>query len=285
MRARAALLGAFVLSASAAACARHDELPVTFVAGPRVLAIKAEPPEVPAGGDTTLTAFVVGPGSEAPDVTWTRCRLAPLPGQTINPDCFADGPAPYLEPAGAGVSAAVTMPADVTPLALGLPDATGGFYLTFVARVRAGGASLVAAYRLRLALPGSTDAQRNHNPVFTAVFLTGDAGWSLVDPASPPVVHAGDRLDLSVSADPTSVESYPSPVGDQPGGLAFEVLRASWFADAGNLSDAGTSNAQPSTTLTLDDRLPAAGSPINVYVVIRDERGGTDWATRALDFH
>ena len=39
---------------AAPACNNEDLAPRTFIAGPRVLAIKAEPPEVPAGGSTTV---------------------------------------------------------------------------------------------------------------------------------------------------------------------------------------------------------------------------------------
>jgi hypothetical protein len=164
---------------------------------------------------------------------------------------------------------------------LGAPDATGGVYLTFVARVAASGEDLVAAYRLRVSPPASA-IPPNQNPVITGVAVIDAAGWSPLDETAPRIVHAGDRLGLAVGADPDSDESYPSPVGTQPGGYALENLRASWFATAGDISDPRTSNANPGTVLTLEKNLPPPGSEIDIYVVIRDERGGTDWAMRRL---
>jgi hypothetical protein len=62
----------------AAACGSEDQAPRTFIAGPRVLAIKAEPPEVAAGGSTTVTILVVGTQGSA---TVAHAAAAPLPGR------------------------------------------------------------------------------------------------------------------------------------------------------------------------------------------------------------
>ena len=40
--------------------------------------------------------------------------------------------------------------------------------------------------------------------------------------------------------------------------------------------------AQPENILHLDQRLPASGSKIDLYVVAHDERGGSDLAHRVL---
>ena len=93
----------------------------------------------------------MGTGAETPSVSWLRCRRAPRPGEAINPDCVDTAQADYLEPIGDGTTITTTMPATSRPAALGQPDASGGVYLTLVARVTVGGQSLVATYRLRLA--------------------------------------------------------------------------------------------------------------------------------------
>ena len=86
----------------APACGNDDEAPRTYIAGPRVLAIKAEPPEVAAGGSTTVTILVVGTQGQTATVAWSRCLLAPLPGQASNPDCVTNPQAAYNEPIGEG---------------------------------------------------------------------------------------------------------------------------------------------------------------------------------------
>jgi hypothetical protein len=40
--------------------------------------------------------------------------------------------------------------------------------------------------------------------------------------------------------------------------------------------------SKPDTTLKLDKYLPASGTPIDIWVVARDERGGTDALHRTL---
>ena len=87
-----------------------------------------------------MTILVVGAGGQTTTVvSWSRCLLAPLPGQASNPDCVDNRQAPYLEPIGEGATITTTMPADITAEALGQPDASGGVYLTLVARVTVAG--------------------------------------------------------------------------------------------------------------------------------------------------
>jgi hypothetical protein len=157
MTARSTTLLAFVLAFASGGCEPDEELPRTFIDGPRVLAIKAEPPSAPPGGSTMVTSLIVGTGGETPSVSWSRCRLPPRPGEAINPDCVDTAQADYLEPIGDGTTITTTMPDDVTPSALGQPAATGGVYLTLVARVTVAGQTLVATYRLRLQSPGDVN--------------------------------------------------------------------------------------------------------------------------------
>jgi len=270
----------FVLVFASGGCEPDDELPSTFIDGPRVLAIKAEPPSVPAGGSTVVTALIVGTGGETPSVSWDRCRLAPRPGEAINPDCVDTAQADYLEPIGDGTTITTTMPDDVTPAALGQPDATGGVYLTLIARVTVAGETLVAAYRLRLQSPG--DVNVNGNPVLTGLLVVDAAGVATpIDAAAPSTVQAGDRLTLQVAVADGSVETYPPPLGGM--GVA-EVLRTSWFSTAGTFTAERSEGPAATTVLELDTLLPPADSAIDLFAVIRDDRGGTDYVHRTLTF-
>jgi hypothetical protein len=243
-----------------------------------VLAIKAEPPQIAPGESSTVTAWVVGTNGQTPTVSWSRCRRAPLPGQAINPDCLANPQAGYVEPIGEGVTVMATMPADITADALGLPDASGGVYLPLIARVSVGADQLIATYRLRLAQPGIPP---NNNPAFTGVSVIDSSGATPLDEAVPRVVHAGDELTLSASFSADSNESYLSPVGGPSGGLVTESLTTSWFSNGGDITPSANAS-DPTIDLRFDQHLPAPGAVIDLYVVARDERGGTDTAHRTF---
>lgn len=270
---------AFLLMLACGGCEPDTDLPRTLITGPRVLAIEAEPPSVPPGGTTVVTILIVGTGAETPTVSWARCRRAPRPGEAINPDCVDTAQADYLEPIGEGTTITTTMP-DVMPAELGQPDASGGVYLPLVARVTVAGQAmtLVATYRLRL----QSGSDVNGNPVLTDLLLVDAAGVATpIDAAAPPTVRAGDRLTLQVAVADGSVETYPPALGGAP---VAEMLRTSWFSTAGKFSQERSEGPQASTVLELDAALPAPGSAIDVFAVIRDDRGGTDYVHRTLTF-
>src|SRR5262249_36424633 len=132
-------------------CQSFPDPPVSFVEGLRVLGIKAEPPEVAAGQDTALSMLAVDPAGNANAAAWTECFMAPLGGQTVNPDCIGAASAGSLQPAGSGLDVTVTMPAQVTAESLGAPDVTNGVYFPFIAQVTTSADEVSAVYRLRLA--------------------------------------------------------------------------------------------------------------------------------------
>src|SRR5262249_14432468 len=117
-RARLSLLGLL------AGCTASFD-PPSFVAGLRVLAVKAEPPEVAPGETTTLTALDVDTDGRAIAISWSRCLVRPLPGSPVADDCVTGAQPDDLMSVGAGTPLAFTMPA-ATPGDLGPPDSTGG---------------------------------------------------------------------------------------------------------------------------------------------------------------
>lgn len=259
-------------------CQSFPDPPVTFVAGLRVLGIKADPPEVAAGGSTSVDALVVDTGGATPAAAWNACLEPPLAGEAVNPDCVTATSAPFLHPIGSGLTITATMP-QVTSADLGEPDASGGVYLPLVARVTApsapSSASIAAVYRLRLL--GTAPA--NTNPTIATVDLfDASGGMTALDPATPTPVARGAALSLGVTLAPGSAEAYTAADGRE----TTEVLTTSWFCTAGDFSVEKTSDTQPQTVLHLDQRLPAAGTPIDLWAVARDERGGTDFAHRVL---
>jgi hypothetical protein len=269
---------AVAVALACSGCEPDTDRPRTFIDGPQVLAIKADPPSVPPGGSTVLTILIAGTGGETPSVSWARCRRAPRPGEAINPECVDTAQADYLEPIGDGTTVTAMMPDDVTASALGQPDASGGVYLTIVARPTVAGRMLVATYRLRLQAGGDA----NSNPSLTGLSLVDAAGVATpLDAATPPTVHAGDRLTLQIAVADGSVESYAPPLGGAP---VPEVLQTSWFSTAGQFSRERSEGPAASTVLDLSTLLPPAGNAIDLFAVIRDDRGGTDYVQRTLTF-
>jgi hypothetical protein len=256
-------------------CQSFPDPPVTFVAGLRVLGVKADPPEVAAGATTSVEALAVDTDGASPAAAWSACLRPPLPGETVNPDCVTATSAPYLQPVGSGLTITATMP-QLTAAALGEPDASGGVYLPLVAQVTApASASLSAVYRLRLL----GTAPPNANPTIATVTLLHAGGaMTALDPAAPTTVSTGASLSLGVTFAPGSAETYTAADGR----TTTETLTTSWFCTAGDFSVEKTSDTQPQTVLHLDQRLPPAGTPIDLWAVARDERGGTDFTHRVL---
>ncbi len=274
---RAAVLLALGLPVCAAGfgCQSFPDPPVSFVAGLRVLGIKADPPEAAPGGTAAITALAVDTSGAAPDATWSACFAPPMAGQAVNPDCVQpSGSSSDLQPVGQGLSITATMPA-VDPAALGAPDVTGGVYLPLVGDVRDAAGGVAAVYRWRLAGSGAPNA----NPTLATVYRLDPGGSPVtLDAASPLPVAAGDALSLGTTFAPGSAEDYTRADGTP----VTEVLTTSWFCTAGTLSVEKTSAVQPETVLRLDQRLPPSGSAIDLWAVARDERGGTDFAHRVL---
>ncbi len=93
---------------------------------------------------------------------------------------------------------------------------------------------------------------------------------------TPVAIRRGAQPERDVA--PDSAQTYTAADGT----VTTETLTTSWFCTAGELSFEKTSTTQPVTVLHLDQRLPSAGTQIDLYAVARDERGGTDFAHRTL---
>ncbi len=101
-----------------------------------------------------------------------------------------------------------------------------------------------------------------------------------LDEASPLEVHAGDAITLQAQFTAGSAEAYQSAVAGQSATVT-EILRVSWFATGGSLSEPVTGQAKPNTIWRANTHIPPSGE-IDLYAVGRDERGGTDYLHRRL---
>jgi hypothetical protein len=287
-----ALRSLLVIAALLGGCGNSFE-PATWVKGLRVLAVRAEPAELAAGESGTLTVLAVDPDGRAISVAWDACLLPPpASGGALNVECLtSDAGSAYL-PLGTGTSVGFTMPA-LDLATLGLPDYTAGFYQPVRLIVTAGDAVVPTAYQVRYSLGLQPP---NQNPALEAVYLV-PAGVAdpvpvdqlvPLDEAAPPEVHVGDTLKLRATAVAGSAETYLVPDGDPAAGKTREVtelLRFSWYSTAGDVSVEVTGEDQPDTEIKLTKYTPTPapeGTTVDLWIVARDERGGTDWTHRAL---
>jgi len=281
-----------------AGCQSNFE-PASYVNGLRVLAIKAEPPEVAPGESSTLTALAVDTAGNTIDNQWSRCNVAPGPSDpAVSLTCVStDAGAPAITQLGSGDRITVTMP-QVTAQQLGVPDYTFGVFVPF--RLRTDGLAtpgidagigideIISFYRLRLAT--GLEA-RNTNPRLAGVFVVGgtDGGADSITPldnAHPLTMASGDKIVLRALIDATSIEKFLIVDGDPRQGqftLVEEQPRMLWYATAGSFEHQVTSLNDADTGFALDvhvpDVLPAA---ITLWVVVHDERGGTDFLQRSI---
>ena len=290
-------VAAAILALTAVAGCSNDFDPASYLApgSLRVLGVVADPAEAAAGDTSTLTVITPDlPASTTYD--WVVCTQPPPPGTaSVDPLCLEADMGDFLvtQP-GNGPSATVTMPADASPKTLGIPDASGGFYIPVKVRATMGADVLDTVYGLRLALPGIEPP--NHNPTIASASLVSeslDASPMSVtelstDPPAPTPVAVGSEPTLRLTLTPDSFEVYPQLTGTPPNTtitMTTEQPRFFWYADAGIFTNDTTGSDQPDTQLKLDDNKhhpPRAGDRIHVLVVVHDERGGTAFTHRYL---
>jgi hypothetical protein len=252
--------------------------PASYVQGLRVLAVKAQPPEVPPGQMTNLTALAIDTNGGVVNGTWTACTEAALPGYgAVNPDCVTHDSAPYLTPLGTGLSMSVDLP-QVDPNTFAPPDASGGLYLPIRFRAQSASNRVDSIYHFRL--QGGMPA--NNNPTLTGVFVVPASGSPMaLDEAAPLEVHANDQITMRATFSDDSAEMYQVVVSGHTETVT-ELLRVSWFSTGGSWTEPITGQDRPDTVWRADTNVPPVGSTIDIYVVGRDERGGTDFLHRSL---
>jgi hypothetical protein len=121
----------------------------------------------------------------------------------------------------------------------------------------------------------------NKNPVIGALTLDG----KLVEALAPTTVPAGSRATFALSWPPEAREPYPLfDVARREIVDHVEELTASWFVTAGSVEHdrTGRAEAEPATTVTNAWTAPVTAGPVKLWVVLRDNRGGTAVAEYAL---
>jgi hypothetical protein len=321
MRRPPAILALWGLAVAAAAAGCKPDLgaPASLVSGPRLLAVRATPPDATPGVDmVTYDALAVDvTGTVAsPAIDWAQC-LAPDPpafSNDVSDACLAipddtTAPAPTFTAIPDIDDCSVFGP-DTPPPKKGQPptraadpDTTGGYYQPVRARWQSD-AGPVLAFTLEriichLANAPVTAAGEfastytpNKNPVLAA--LTYDpAGAALplyaAGQAAPPAavsVAAGASVTLEADFSADSAETFP--VWDVVS-LALvqqrESLRVSWFATGGTFDHDATGRTSDETETFTQNvwTAPETPGPVSFWAVLRDSRGGLDFASATID--
>ena len=150
-----------------------------------------------------------------------------------------------------------------------------------------------------LAIPLQLGDDANHNPTADRAFTFDGQVWPALAAADDPCVvgpkvSAGSKDHvIGNTTDGSDREAYTALVGDPPVATpARESLQISQFTTAGKLksqfSFVEATNDDAATTVDVTWDAPAAadvaaaGLAVTFTFVTRDNRGGTDWTTRAV---
>jgi hypothetical protein len=267
----------------------------SLVASTQVLAVRADPAEAKPGTPVTFTALVASPRgtvASAP-ITWDFCAAPrPLADDNVVSNSCLDSSS--LVPAGNGTSTVATLPAngcslfgpDTPPGGFRpvSPDVTGGYYqplradlpgtdMTFeLARIHCdlanadatAAAAFAAAYQL------------NQNPQLLP--LTATIAGS---PVALTAIPTGARVTFEASWPDASAETfaYFDPVS-QAVTSQRESMQLAWYSSAGALDTESTGRASDDPATTTDDGWDAPSAPgtVHLWIVLRDSRGGVDFA-------
>lgn len=298
MRARSSLLisSAMIL----AGCLPDPGAPASLLTGPRLLAVRADPPEARPDVAVTYEALVIdADGARAEtSVRWAFCA-SPRPlaeTNSVSSACLDDAGVRPI--AGTGASITATTPADACAL-FGPdtppgdfrprdPDVTGGFYQP----VRVEALGLVAFDRQRVTcnLPNAPASaaielqqryRANANPTLTPLVARIDGALVALDR-----VPAGAHVRFEVGWPEGDAEAYPM---FDPGAQRIvdrrEALRVAWFATAGKLAAEVTGRSEIELEVSTENAWDAPSTPgtTRLWLVLRDSRGGVDVA--GYDLH
>jgi hypothetical protein len=284
-----------------AACDAGFEKP-SIVLDLRVLALRSDPAEVvvdvdPANlGSTqlppvTVTALLADPQGPRPlAYTLTAC---PVNTDTLRCDdptqprrVFAD--ATTADTGADPPSGSLQVDVDLLRAALDADrfHGLGGVPVQIELAVRPAGAAadatVYASKPVTYAPRVPAGRTANQNPTFAELDADG-AAWA----AGAPLAVAPHQELLLLPIEPDGVrETYVVPTLDGGERTFTENLRYSWFAEDGDFSDERTGGPVDifgnHPLLRTRWTAPPRAGPVRLWVVQRDERGGTSWTERSI---
>ena len=281
------LLRAFALCAALALSCAEDFEKQSFISKLRVLAVQFEPAELIADPNaeppkTRMTALAVDPAGNPVGLRWALCTVQdPVPSPSI--DCPGTqgfdlpvdndgagtldfGKEPFRTVYNQVLAGQGGIPADQVKaqLAIGVPLIIG-----FSAR--AGTQQFLGLTTVTIRSP---DGARplNHNPAI-ATLMAGSA----------PVANDG-----STQVPPggtTQLTPIPADGSHEPTDAGPEKLNYSFYATGGEvktLRSTDTTATGQAADPSIEYVAPIAAGPVQLYVVVRDGRGGIGWLARSV---
>ncbi len=305
-----------MLAGALVACS-NDFQKVSIVLDLRVLALRADPAEVVIDADdsesdltasqlpaVTFSSLVLDPLTPGPfTYTWTAC-----PTQTTSVRCddatainrvFTTATTADLEhdpPTGT-----LTVDDDLLAASLDADPYHGfaGVPVNIQLVVQPADASAPAVYAVKVMTYSAkvpSDRVANNNPYFDELDADGVAfaGGACDDPTTTPLpVDLGQTVTL-LPIEPDGVrETYVVETFDGGERTFTENLSYAWFSTTGDFSDETSGGAQDAfgnqPLLRTKWQAPSSGDPdsapgtlIPLWIVQRDERGGTYWTSRCF---
>jgi hypothetical protein len=318
---RVALALLLLLSAAAAGCKPDLGAPQSLISGPTILGIRGTPPESAEGGMATFDALTVdGSGTVmAPQINWALC-LAPNPpanGNDVSNVCLSipdDTATPAPTFTATLASDACTLFGPIAPPPMkgqppmrpADPDTTGGFYQPLRATWQSDAGPLLAFALQRItcrlanaptdiAAIYAADYVPNNNPLIADLLLDpAGAATSLyvagqtASTQAAATISAGQTVTLQADFSADSAETFlfwNILTPNLPPGMQRESLRLSWFATAGAYEHDTTGRSQTELETFTENvwTAPMTPGPVYFWTVLRDDRGGIDFASAEID--
>ena len=261
----------------------------------RVLAVKSEPAEASPGELATFTALIAN-GSTSAQPRWRFC-IAPkatTENNSVSSACLTSDSA--LRAAGRGLEIQATLPSDAcasfgadTPPG-GFrprdPDVTGGYYqplrvdlldaepVFHLQRIACGLAG--ASFDVASAFGQSYVA--NRNPLLTPLSARVDG-----EPVAVDRIPRGARVELELGW--SEVETYVLYDRDRQQLVTQrESMRVAWYVSGGTLEREATGRSADDPLLFSANEwhAPTDAGTSQLWVVVRDSRGGLDFASYPL---
>jgi hypothetical protein len=293
----------------------------SLVQNPRIIAVRGTPPEaLPGAVKVTYDFLEVSPtGRISATGDWMLCTTPKSTAETglVANGCLTDGgvdlgPGTTIETKLSPNACALFGPQPPPPQKGQPPgrpqdpDITGGFYQPIrIDRPPPGDGGLrgFGLERVACAIPGlPPDVAKairdgyhlNQNPVLAQVTAALDGGTPVTlipasDGGEAPIsmqIPPGTGLNLVASWTPESAESYTIyDITTHSVVTQREAMRVSWFSGSGTfaLDTSGRLEAELETTADNQWTAPNDAGPIHFWAVLRDSRGGTDFAEYQIE--
>jgi hypothetical protein len=318
MQHRLLCVGLLGLSAAGVGCKPDLGSPPSLVIAPRFLAVRGVPPEAAENGMVTYDALVVDPNGTVinPTFGWAQCLVPdpPANGNDVSSGCLSipdDTTAPASTFTAALPANACTLFGPETPPPMkgqpptrpADPDTTGGFYQPVRATWQSDAGLEIAFALERVTCPlanAPTDIAgqfastyvANKNPTLADLVLdpTGAATslYSAGQASAPPVATVSTNQKVTLQADFSADSAETFPVWNVLTLMLEtqrESLRISWFATGGAFEHDATGRGQTEMETFTQNvwTAPITPGPVYFWMVLRDNRGGIDFAATEID--